>query len=130
MEGVMAMLEWQHRCRAISFYDGGRLGGDAVRAKISIRTRFVLSIRGGVRIAVAGAFAIFLVAKATVSVSVASSAEGLVNFVSSSSEHCATSVRTAAGNGSEAASRGAKGSGSLFQTSPGAPLPVNRGELG
>jgi len=48
--------------RANSFYDGGLSGGNACRAKILVRSRFVLDFRGPVWINIARVTAAFVVA--------------------------------------------------------------------
>jgi hypothetical protein len=123
------MLDKQSRSRANTFSDGGQRGADAQRAKISKCSRFVLQIGGRVRIEIARAFAIFMLAGAVVTVSASFSLAFDPRLVSPSSEACATRIAEGADTGSDPASQGAIGSESLFQTSPGKPHPVSRGEL-
>jgi hypothetical protein len=124
------MLDRQTRTRAITFCDGGRTGGDVDRAQICICTRFVLFFQGRVRIEIARYLAIFVVVSGAVTVSANFSLAFDRRLVSPSSEACATRMAEGADSGSDPASQGAIGSKSLFQSSPGKPHPVSRGELG
>ncbi len=123
------MLDKQTRGRAISFYDGGQAGGDVSRAKISICSWFVLKFGGRVRIEIARLVAILVVATTVVAGDANFSLAFDPRLVFTSSEACATRMAEGADNGSDPASQGAIGSGSLFQNSPGEPHPVSRGEL-
>jgi hypothetical protein len=129
LRGGQVMLDKQNRTRAITFYDGGRIGGDAHRAQISICSRFVLLGQARVRIEIARMFAILFVAGMTVTGSANFSLAFDPCLVSTSSEAGATRMAEGADTGSDTASQGAIGSESLFQNSPGEPHPVSRGEL-
>jgi hypothetical protein len=106
--------------RAISLSDGGPLGGDAFRAEIASRSRFVLVLRATGRVALAGFLAISLMAGATFEGSFRTSV-GVApdkGLVSPSPVACAHRVAEGGDHGSQPASQGAPGRGSHCQTAP------------
>jgi hypothetical protein len=117
-ERGQVMLDKQTRTRAITFSDGGRDGGDATRAKILIRSCFVLELRGQVRAKIARLFAIALVAGMTVTVSANFSLAFDRRLVSPSSEACAPRMAEGADTASDTASQGAIGSETLSNLPP------------
>jgi hypothetical protein len=107
--------------RAISFSDGGPLGGDAFCAENGARSRFVLHFGASGRVALAGFLAISLMAGVTLDSSLRASASGTWErrLVSPSPVACAHRVAEGGDLGSHPASQGAPGWGSHCQTAPG-----------
>jgi hypothetical protein len=106
--------------RASSLNDGGPPGGDAFRAEIAARSRFVLRFGTTGRVAIAGFLATSLVAGATFEDSVRASAGAVSGqrLVSPSPVACAHRVAEGGDHGSHPASQGAPGWGSHRQTAP------------
>jgi len=106
--------------RAISLSDGGPDRGDAFRAKIATRSRFVLVLRATGRVAVARILAILIVASMSFDGTFRADARGTVGgrLVSPSPLACAHRVADGGDRGSLPASQGAPGFESSCQTDP------------
>jgi hypothetical protein len=124
------VLVKQISMRASSFCDGGRDRQDAFRAEIVICSRFVLSLTGRGQVKIARRLAIALVVSAVVTAAMQFSLASGHRLVNPYSEPCAWRMAKGADTGSDTASQGVIGSGSLSQPAPGKPYPVSRGALG
>jgi hypothetical protein len=130
IEGGKALLVKYTRTRASSFSDGGPSDPNACRAKIAVRSRFALSLRLRGRIEIARRLAISAVVSGVVTMTGHFSLAIGHRLVKPYSEPCACRMAKGADTGSETASQGVIGSGSLPKPAPGKPYPVSRGALG
>jgi hypothetical protein len=105
--------------RASSFYDGGRAGGDARCATSTTRSRFVLRLRVGTRVALAGLLATLV---AGIDLNALATNSRAVSWgrclVSPSPDGAPQGVSEGGGEGSEPGSHRAPGTGSSCELPP------------
>jgi hypothetical protein len=113
------MLGERIQDRAITLNGGGWAGGDAHRAKISICSSFVLTLRASGRVVIAGLLATVLVAGEMVGHLPLRVSGSFDHLVSAPPKGRVDRVPDGEDNGSGPASQGAEASGSQSQNAPG-----------